>query len=86
MNTNRTARKIKDVNSHQILWEVLPRIDGHKYVITSVSNVQFTGPETYMFAADEKGNIINWGELPGSYRGELNHQKCFENLDYKIHE
>lgn len=86
MNTNRTARKIKDVNDRQILWEVLPRIDGHKYVITSVSNVQFTGPETYMFAADEKGNIINWGELPGSYRGELNHQKCFENLDYKIHE
>ena len=86
MNTNRTARKIKDVNNHQILWEVLPRIEGNKYVITSVSNVQFTGPETYMFAADEKGNIINWGELPGSYRGELNHQKCFENLDYKIHE
>ena len=86
MNTNRTARKIKDVNNHQILWEVLPRIEGNKYVITSTSNVQFTGPETYMFAADEKGNIINWGELPGSYRGELNHQKCFENINYQIHE
>lgn len=86
MNTNRTARKIKNVNSHQILWEVLPRIEGYKFVITSTSKVQFTGPETYMFAADEKGNIIDWGELPGSYRGELNHEKCFEEIGYKIDE
>lgn len=86
MNTNRTARKIKNVNDRQILWEVLPRIDGYKYVITSVSNVQFTGPETFMFAADENGIIINWSELPGSYRGELNHNKCFENINYQIHE
>lgn len=86
MNTNRSARKIKDVNDHQILWEVLPRIDGHKYVITSTSNVQFSGPETYMFASDEKGNIIDWCELPGSYRGKLDHKICFENINYKIHE
>jgi hypothetical protein len=86
MNTNRTARKIKNVNSHQILWEALPRIEGYKFVITSTSNVQFTGPETYMFAADEKGNIIDWCELPGSYRGELNHEKCFEEIGYKIDE
>jgi len=86
MNTNRTARKIKNVNDHQILWEVLPRIDGHKYVITSASNVQFTGPETYMFASDENGNIVDWCELPGSYRGELDHKKCFEYINYKIHE
>jgi len=86
MNTNRTARKIKDVNNHQILWEVLPRIEGNKYVITSTSNVQFTGPETYMFAADEKGNIIDWGELPGSYRGKLDHKKCFESIGYSTSE
>ena len=86
MNTNRTARKIKNVNSRQILWEVLPRINGHKYVITSATEVEFTGPETYMFAADETGNIIDWCELPGSYRGDLEHSKCFEYINYKIHE
>lgn len=86
MNTNRIAIKIKNVKSNQILWEVMPRIEGHKYVITSASNVEFTGPETYMFAADEKGNIVDWCELPASYRGELDHKKCFENINYKIHE
>lgn len=86
MMTNRIARKIKDINPRQILWEVLPRIDGHKYVITSASNIEFTGPETYMFASDEKGNIVDWCELPGSYRGELDHKKCFEYINYKIHE
>lgn len=84
--TNKVANKIKRVNDHQFLWEVLPRIDGHKFVITSVSNVQFSGPETYMFAADEKGNIVDWCELPGSYRGDLNHEKCFEEIGYKINE
>ena len=75
MNTNRIARKIKNLNGRQILWEVTPKIDGHKYVVTSASNIEFTGPETYMFAADEKGNIVDWCELPASYRGELDHKK-----------
>lgn len=77
------AIKIKDVSDNQILWEVLPRIEGHKYVITSTSNVQFSGPETYMFPANEKGTIIDWCELPASYRGDLNHEKCFEDIGYK---
>jgi hypothetical protein len=84
MNTNRIARKIKNVNKNQILWEVMPRIEGNKYVVTSISDLAFSGPETYMFAADENGNIINWNELPGSYRGELNHGKCFKEIGYKI--
>jgi hypothetical protein len=86
MNTNRTARKIKNINKHQILWEVLPKINGHKYVVTSAKSVQFSGPETYMFGADENGEIVDWCELPGSYRGELNHQKCFEEIGYNVNE
>lgn len=86
MNTNRTARKIKNMNNRQILWEVTPKIDGHKYVITSATQVEFTGPETYMFGADENGEIVDWCELPASYRGELNHKKCFENIGYKVND
>lgn len=80
------AIKLKNINGHQILWEVLPRIEGHKYIITSASDVQFSGPETYMFASDENGKIIDWCELPGSYRGGLDHKNCFKNIGYSTNE
>ena len=25
--------------------------------------------ETYIFPADERGNVLDWGELPGSFQG-----------------
>lgn len=84
--SNKNAFKIKDILHTKILWEVLPRIDGNKYVITSTSSNMITGLETYMFAADEEGNIIDWGELEGSYRGSLDHKKCFQNIGYSVHE
>lgn len=84
--TNKVAYKIKQINDHQILWEVLPRIEGHKYVITSATDIKYSGQETYMFASDDKGKIIDWSELPGSYRGGLVHKTCFENIGYKTNE
>lgn len=83
---NKVAYKIKELSNNKILWEVMPRIDGNKFVITSTTNVQFSGPETYMFASDEKGNIIEWCELAGSYRGGLVHKTCFENIGYSTNE
>jgi hypothetical protein len=76
--------KIKDVNGRQVLWKAEPPLEGHEYIITSESNVMFTGAETYIFASDKDGNITDWCELPGSYRGELNHKKCFSNIGYNI--
>lgn len=83
---NKFAKKIKELPNNKILWEVFPRIDGNKYVITSASDVGPSGPETYVFPSNEKGEIIDWGELPGSYRGDLVHKKCFEKIGYKINE
>ena len=76
--------KIKDINSRQILWKAEPPLEGNEYIITSASNVMFTGAETYIFPADKDGNITDWCELPGSYRGELNHKRCFSNIGYCI--
>jgi hypothetical protein len=80
------AYKIKDLPDNKILWEVMPRIEGNKYIVTSAVDVSFSGPETYMFAANEKGKIINWSELDGSHRGSMDHKKCFENINYSIYE
>lgn len=41
------------------------------FVVISAADVMFSGPETYIFAANSDGEIVNWSELDGSYRGEL---------------
>lgn len=51
-----------------------------EYVITSATNAMFTGPETYIFPADSEGNILNWTELPGSYRGGLDHELAISQV------
>lgn len=74
------------------LWKVTPPIgydedwDTGKfrkntdYIVSSAASVMFSGPETYIFPADEEGTIIDWGELQGSYRGGLDHDEAIEGL------
>lgn len=42
------------------------------YVITSAVNA-YSGPETYVFPTDSEGGWLSAGELPGSFRGALDH-------------
>ena len=86
MSEQKYAIKIKTINERQVLWEVFPRIEGNKFVITSASNVPYSGPETYIFASDSEGKILDWSELPGSFRGSLEHKKCLENIGYQVNE
>lgn len=84
MTMSKFVTKIKDVDSSKILWKAEPPLDGHEYVITSAMDVEYSGPETYVFASDKHGEITDWCELRGSFRGELNHKKCFANIGYCI--
>jgi len=36
--------------------------------------------ETYIFPASEEGSILNWMELPGSFKGEINHEKALDGF------
>ena len=49
-----------------------------QYVITSAVSVAFTGPETYVFAATEDGEVSDWLELDGSFRGAFDHERAIE--------
>ena len=40
--------------------------------------------ETYIFPADEDGNVLDWGELEGSYRGGMDHEEALHNAGYEI--
>jgi hypothetical protein len=55
----------------------------HEYVIVSAV-VAFGKPETYIFPADEDGEIVSWSEMEGSFRGELDIPKALALAGYSI--
>ncbi len=60
-------------------------IQGETYfVVVSGTHVMFSGPETYVFPADQDGNVLDWGELDGSFRGDIDHEVALEGLGYKV--
>lgn len=56
----------------------------HRYVIASGANVPYSGPETYLFPANEKGEITDWRELEGSFRGGIDCDRAIENAGYVV--
>jgi hypothetical protein len=62
--------------------------DGEKkhtqYVVVSATGAMFSGPETYMFPADPEGSILDWGEMHGSYKGDMNHERAIENAGWLL--
>ncbi len=53
------------------------------YVIVSAAEV-LGEPETYIFEADPLGNVIEWIELEGSYKGGLDHEQALRRAGYMI--
>ncbi len=48
------------------------KFEGHtKYIVVSATMAMCSGPETYVFPASEDGEVLDYGELRGSYRGGL---------------
>jgi hypothetical protein len=88
------ATKIRDVETmkaaiFQALYRVDPPVvyDEDKetdHVIVSASVVPVSGPETYIFPADSEGNILDWAELEGSFRGDLDHTRALIGAGYVI--
>lgn len=45
-----------------------------------------TDSETFIFGANGAGEIIDWGELEGSYQGGSDHARALRNAGYEIEE
>ncbi len=56
----------------------------YRYVVVSATVVPFSGPETYIFGSDAEGEISNWLELDGSFRGGLNHEQALRGAGYEV--
>lgn len=65
------------------LFKLSPPYDGNEYVI--VSAVIADGiPETYIFQANQDGEVEIWGEIDGSIKGVLSHADALAGAGYKI--
>lgn len=60
-----------------------------EYVIVSAVNAlpfifDDGGPETFIFPADEEGNVVSWLEMEGSFKGGLDHTRALAGLGYTV--
>jgi hypothetical protein len=56
----------------------------HEYVVVSATSVMFSGPETYIFPGTADGEVADWGELDGSFRGGLDHEAALVGAGYTV--
>ena len=56
----------------------------HDTVVVSAVYAMFSGPETYIFPGTADGEITDWGELEGSYRGGLDHEEALRGMGYEV--
>jgi len=86
--TKNTARLIKDnlagFQGHAALYRLSKPLEGHRHVIVSAVVAMFSGPETFIFPATKAGEVTNYGELEGSYRGGLDHRRAIEGAGYRL--
>jgi len=65
------------------LYALSESLEGYSHVI--VSGIHVLGePETYIFPANEKGECLDWGELDGSLKGDIDHKQVLENAGYTV--
>ena len=50
----------------------------------AVSAINELAHETYIFAADEDGKVVDWSELKGSYKNGTDHTKALEGAGYRL--
>jgi len=76
-------KKLTGFTGNAALYRLDPPLDGNVFVVVSATD-KYVEAETYIFAADETGNVIDWGELDGSFRGDLDHAKALANAGYEV--
>lgn len=74
------GRKTSDTGADQRHYQ----LEDGRFVVVSAVCAMFTGPETYIFEADAGGGITSWTELPGSFRGGLDHAEALRSYGYEI--
>lgn len=91
-------RELKSFRGHAVLFKLEPPYVGvavykasteqpktiSHVVVSCVVAFGFGGcPETYIFPANSEGEVLDWGELEGSFRGEFDMERALKGLGYE---
>ena len=68
------------------IYECDPPHESHRFVWVSAVVVAFSGSETFIFGCNKKGDVQDWSELEGSFKGGLDIPKALSNAGYQIEE
>lgn len=59
--------------------------DGRHVVVSGIQPAFDTmQPETFIVSADENGKVLDWLELPGSFRGAVDHARALDRAGFTI--
>lgn len=84
MNTaTRIDTPLPDFSGNAALYRLDPPMDGVEHVIVSAIDGSWA-TETYIFPADPSGEVTDWGELSGSYKGGTDHAEALRGAGYEI--
>jgi len=78
------VKRLDRFNGHAALYKLDPPFDGHEFVVVSDVDVMFSGPETYIFPATASGEVTDWIELAGSFRGGRDHARALSGAGYRL--
>jgi len=98
MNTAHKIKKLDDFRGEAWLFHMEPPHEGHEYVvvsaialkptsITGIDNIPgLLDSETYIFGANAEGEVVDWSDLPGSFKGAMDIPQALLNAGYVIKE
>ena len=84
MKTAELVSRLKGWTGQACLYRLSEPLDGNETVIVSSTTATFGGPETFIFPATDTGEVIDWMELEGSYRGGLDHKTALSGAGYEL--
>ena len=76
------SEQVSQTGAIQRLYRLSEPLEGNRYVLVSAVVAMFSGPETFIFGSDRRGEVKNWLELDGSYQGGLDHEEALRNAGY----
>lgn len=89
METAKLVKKVEDWRGDARLYKLsrpvkygYPVKRQTSYVVVSAVTT-YSDPETYIFPSNKKGEVLDGTELPGSFRGGLDHRKALQGAGYE---